>query len=306
MRQPVTEVAGFSRLFTLKKEYYEKRLFCGILVLIPLQFRRSIFMTQEKKKLAIIGNGYLAGIIADAWLQGLLEEYELTGILGRTREKTEDLAARAGCKACSTIEELLADKPDYVAEAASVQAVRAYARKVLESPASLIVLSIGAFADGEFYEEIRSCAAEHGTKVHIASGAVGGFDVLRTISLMGQVQAGIRTKKGPKSLMGTPLFREELLTETEEEQVFSGNAKEAIGLLPTKVNVAVASALATAGPENTGVKICSVPGMVGDDHKITAEIDDVKAVVDIYSSTSAIAGWSVVAVLRNLAAPIVF
>ena len=52
--------------------------------------------------------------------------------------------------------------------------------------------------------------------------------------------------------------------------------------------------------------IFSVPGMIGDDHKITAEIDGVKAVVDIYSSTSAIAGWSVVAVLRNLVSPIVF
>ena len=35
-------------------------------------------------------------------------------------------------------------------------------------------------------------------------------------------------------------------------------------------------------------------------------IDGVKAVVDIYSSTSAIAGWSVVALLRNLASPVVF
>ena len=36
----------------------------------------------------------------------------------------------------------------------------------------------------------------------------------------------------------------------------------------------------------------------------TAEIDGVKALVDIYSRTSAIASWSVVALLRNLASPI--
>ena len=46
--------------------------------------------------------------------------------------------------------------------------------------------------------------------------------------------------------------------------------------------------------------------MVGDDHKITAEIEGVKAVVDIYSSTSAIAGWSIVALLQNIVSPIVF
>ena len=50
----------------------------------------------------------------------------------------------------------------------------------------------------------------------------------------------------------------------------------------------------------------SVPNWVGDDHRITAEIDGVKAVVDIYSRTSAIAGWSVVALLRNLASPVCF
>ena len=50
----------------------------------------------------------------------------------------------------------------------------------------------------------------------------------------------------------------------------------------------------------------SVPGWVGDDHCITAEIEGVKAVVDICSSTSAIAGWSAVSLLRNLASPVCF
>ena len=69
------------------------------------------------------------------------------------------------------------------------------------------------------------------------------------------------------------------------------------------MNVAVATSLATTGPEITGVTMHSVPGWAGDDHCITAEIEGVKAVVDICSSTSAIAGWSVVALLRNLSSP---
>ena len=56
----------------------------------------------------------------------------------------------------------------------------------------------------------------------------------------------------------------------------------------------------------TGVTMHSVPGWVGDDHCITAEIEGVKAVVDICSSTSAIAGWSAVSLLRNLASPVCF
>ena len=62
----------------------------------------------------------------------------------------------------------------------------------------------------------------------------------------------------------------------------------------------------SGGPEITGVTMHSVPGWVGDDHCITAEIEGVKAVVDICSSTSAIAGWSVVALLRNLSSPVCF
>ena len=91
-----------------------------------------------------------------------------------------------------------------------------------------------------------------------------------------------------------------------EKTVFEGTTKEAIALLPTKVNVAVASALATAGPGSTGATITSVPGFIGDDHMITAETAGLKATVDIYSATSDIAAWSVVALMRNLNSPIVF
>ena len=71
-------------------------------------------------RLAILGNGFLAGIIVEALQKGLLPDYELVGILGRSEEKTRALAAKAGCEACFTIEELLAQKPGIVAEAASV------------------------------------------------------------------------------------------------------------------------------------------------------------------------------------------
>ena len=77
--------------------------------------------------------------------------------------------------------------------------------------------------------------------------------MLKTISLMAEVngwdiKAGIHTHKGPNSLKNTPLYSDRL--QNKEETVFSGSTKEAIALLPTKVNVAVASALATTGPAN--------------------------------------------------------
>lgn len=257
-------------------------------------------------RLAILGNGYLAGIIVEAAKKGMLPDYELVGILGRSEEKTRTLAAQAGCEACFTIDELLAGKPDIVAEAASVASVKDYAEQILSAGASMAVLSIGAFADRAFYEHVAQTAKEHGTKVYIASGAIGGFDVLRTVSLMDEAKVTFETHKGPASLQNTPLFTEQLMRDTDETKVFDGTAEEAIALLPTKVNVAVAASLASVGPDEEHVEITSVPGFVGDDHRITAKTCGVKAVVDIYSSTSAIAGWSVVALLQNLVSPIVF
>ena len=62
---------------------------------------------MNKLRLGIIGNGYLGGIIAGAWRDGLLPEYELVGIVGRTKEKTDALAKEVCCSSCSGIDELL-------------------------------------------------------------------------------------------------------------------------------------------------------------------------------------------------------
>jgi len=260
----------------------------------------------EKLKLGIVGCGFLADIIVDAWRDGLLDEFEFAACLSRNSESAKRLAQKAGCVACETLDELLALQPDYVVEAASPAALKSIAEPVLNHGSNLVVLSIGAFADADFYEKIRQTAVRSGTRVHLASGAIGGFDVLRTAALMSGIEASISTQKGPGSLKGTPVFSERLMTDSAPSEVFSGSARDAIALFPTKVNVAVACALATAGAERTGVNVHSVPGFLGDDHRIEVVGEEVRVVVDIYSKTSAIAGWSVVALLRNLVSPIVF
>lgn len=262
-----------------------------------------------KKKLVLAGCGFLGGIVAEAYQKGLLPDYELVGVTSRTRESAARLSALTDCAVCTDTAALLALKPDIVVETASVEWVRENAEAVLRSGAELAVISIGAFADAALYARVRQAAQESGTRVHLASGAIGGFDVLQTVSLMAQAQglsetAGIETHTGCKGFIPTPVWDDALLT--EPRTVFTGSAKEAIATFPRRVNVAVATSLATTGPEITGVTMHSVPGWTGDDHRITAEIDGVKAVVDIESRTSAIAGWSLVALLRNLASPVCF
>ena len=264
-----------------------------------------------KTKFGIIGCGFLGNIVADAYGMGLLADYELIGVNSRTRASAEKTAAKAGCAVCDTVEDLLALKPEYIVETARVEGVRDFAETVLRAGVNLVVISIGAFADAAFYARVQQAAREGGAKVHIASGAIGGFDVLQTVTLMAQAaglseDAGITTYTGARGFRNTPVFEERLLTDTESSCVFTGNAKEAIATFPRRVNVAVATSLATTGPEVTNVTMHSVPNWIGDDHIIHAEIDGVKAVVDITSRSSSIAGWSIVALLRNLASPVCF
>ena len=261
---------------------------------------------SRKIKLAVVGCGFLGKIIVDAWQKGLLPEYEFCAYLDRDPEATTALAAQAGGTPCTTFAEVLAEQPDYVIEAASPQVVRDIALATLEAGADLIVLSIGVFADSDFLDQVSATARHKARRVHLVSGAIGGFDVLRTAALMSPIEASITTEKGPASLRNTPIFDDHLMSDTAKTEVFAGTAGDAIALFPTKVNVAVATALATAGADQTRVSINSVPGFVGDDHRIEVRGEEVHAVVDIYSRTSAIAAWSVVARLRNLVSPIVF
>ena len=88
--------------------------------------------------------------------------------------------------------------------------------------------------------------------------------------------------------------------------LITGTASEAIQMFPTKVNVTVAASRASVGPKKMQVTMQSTPGFKGDTQRVEICNEQVHAVVDVYSATAEIAGWSVVNTLRNLCSPIVF
>lgn len=259
-----------------------------------------------KTKLALLGAGKLAAIVAQAWKQGKLEDYELVGIMSRTEASAKALADAVGVPWTTDLSELLAWQPKIVAEAASVEAVKAYALRILEAGADLAALAIGAFADEVFYQKVKDTAERQNHKVYIASGAIGGFDVMRTAAAMSPITASITSETGPQYLKQTPIFEPSMTNSETTVNAFEGSAEQAIALLPRRVNVAVATALATTGPKATHVQILSTPGFIGDTHTIRVQGDEIRAELAVYSQTSAIAGWSLVALLNNLASPIQF
>lgn len=280
---------------------------------------------MKKKTFVIMGCGSLGTIVARAYQKHMLEGYELLGAYSRKEEDSLRLLQIAGAGvACSTIDDLLALKADYLIETSSIALLKEVALQALKQGTSIVPLSIGAFADSSFYEEAKEAAIEGNCKIHIPNGAVGGFDVLQTLSVMAEAgvrherpfgaddeettefSAGIHTLTRPGAFYGSDLFRDSLVESPEVQEVFSGTTAEAIQKMPTHLNVAVATALASTGPDVATAAISSKLDFIGDDHRIEANTHGIRAIVDIYSSTSAIAGWSVVALLRNLMSPIEF
>src|SRR5690625_1672248 len=149
---------------------------------------------MKKQKLALFGCGKLAHIVVDALTEGLLPDYTLVGAYSHTLEKAKKLAERVPeerCKACSSIDELLELQPDYIVEAASPQGMKELALPALKNHSSIVSLSIGALADEAFLQEVKKTASQNNVKIHLVSGAIGGFDVLRTATLMSNSTASI-------------------------------------------------------------------------------------------------------------------
>ena len=85
------------------------------------------------KKIAILGCGQLGSIVADAIASGLLPDYTLCAAMSRKLPDAEALCAKAGGAACVTLDEVLAQKPDYVVETAAVQVAKESCLPVLEA-----------------------------------------------------------------------------------------------------------------------------------------------------------------------------
>ena len=82
------------------------------------------FHIMNKKTFGIIGCGFLGNIVADAYTMGLLEDYELIGVHGMPMEAAVSTSVKCDCACSADVDTLLAMKPDYIVETASVECVR--------------------------------------------------------------------------------------------------------------------------------------------------------------------------------------
>lgn len=267
---------------------------------------------MTKKKIAIIGAGSIGTTIADEISNHLDEYYELVGIMKNSESRIKELEMTYKVPVVTECSKLLETKPDFIIEAAGVEVVKEYGETILKHGVHFIPLSVGGLADPDFYQTLGQTAKENSAVLYIPSGAIGGFDLMRKMTLVNPPEVEIHTSKAPSSLEGAPYLAGRELSETEKEVIFDDSATEAIKGFPQNINVAIATALATVGPDQTRTVIQSDPELEANVHEITVTNKEGTANIRFASKpsdnprTSSITAWSVISLLKNIAEPVRF
>ena len=211
-------------------------------------------------RVGIIGCGAIANIITTSIVpedNGI----DITHFYDNDVERAENLASFANGVAALDFDEML-ENVDLVLECASPASVREYAPRVLEKGLDMIVMSIGAFMEEDFYNEIERLAKENNAKVHLPSGAIVGLDGIKAVAKFGLKEVSLVTRKSPKSL-GRDI--------DEELVLFEGKASEAVKQFPLNINVA--ATISIACHRDIDVKIIVDPNVDRNVHEITAKGD---------------------------------
>ena len=211
-------------------------------------------------KVGLIGCGAIANIITTSIVpedNGIDIKY----FFDKDIERAENLASFAGGVAALDFEDMV-DNVDLVLECASPASVKEYAPKVFGKGVDMIIMSIGALMDEEFYYGIEKIAKENNAKVHLPSGAIVGLDGIKAVAKFGLKEVSLVTRKSPKSL-GKDIDAEEVL--------FEGKASDAVKEFPLNINVA--ATISIACHRDIDVKIIVDPKVDRNVHEITAKGD---------------------------------
>ena len=211
-------------------------------------------------KVGIIGCGAIANIITTS-IVSEESNIEIAYFFDKDIERAENIASLAGGVAVLDFEDMLKDV-DLVLECASPDSVKHFAPIVLERGIDMIVMSIGAFMDTDFYTDVLKIAKDNNAKIHLPSGAVVGLDGIKAVAKFGLKEVSLVTRKSPKSL-GKDIDTEEVL--------FEGKASDAVKEFPLNINVA--ATISMACNRDIDVKIIVDPKVDRNVHEITARGD---------------------------------
>jgi len=210
---------------------------------------------------------------------------------------------------CSSIEELLEKRPEVVVEVAGHEAVRCFGPQVLRAGIDLIVVSVGALANADVERAILESAKLGGSRVFVASGAIGALDAIASAAVCGGLKRVTHTTRKPARALLEPAEAAEL---TEPRELFRGSAREGALKFPESINVAAAVSLAGIGLDRTEVCVIADPTVQRNSHEVVAqgEFGDLSFEIhniptDANPKTGRLVAMSIVHALRQRHAPLV-
>lgn len=215
-------------------------------------------------KIGIIGGGNVARFLVKS-INGdrLLPNCSVESVFLRRPDVASEWERDYGAHTYTELDAFLSSGIDIVVEAATVQAVRDYAERVIAQRKDLVIISVGALVDQKLYQRLNELCRQLGTRILLPSGAIGGLDVIRSAMTMQQLdEVSLTTRKPPQSLLGRMV--------EQEEVVFEGSATEAISRFPQNINVSIVLSLAGLGCDKTRVKIVADPHVTKNVHSIEA------------------------------------
>ena len=220
--------------------------------------------------IGIVGCGAVGQALLKAAESGTLT-LPIVAITSRTEETARAFLATLKQPPEYVSRDELIARSDLVVEAAGGDVVPDLARATFEAGKDLMAISIGALLD---HPEILELAKERGCKLYAPSGAIAGLDGIKSASIGRIDHVTMTTRKPLKALEGSPYLVDRgisVLGFTEEQEIFSGTAREACRGFPANVNVSAAVSLAGIGPDLTRIRIIAVPGLERNCHDIEVE-----------------------------------
>lgn len=181
--------------------------------------------------IGVIGCGSISNIILNHL--NSYDEFNFLYFYDLDINKSKEMADSINANYCMNYEDFI-DDVDLIVESASQKFLKENILEILKK-SDILVLSVGALLNKDFFEKIFKTSEKFNHKVYIPSGAVIGLDGLKACVNNDCSYIKLTTIKSPVSLG---------LNSEEKEILFTGKASDAIELFPKNINVAASISLA--------------------------------------------------------------
>lgn len=220
--------------------------------------------------IAVIGYGAVANYVQTV---ATASRYRVAAVIGRPGREE---AARAVFGAVPFLSDVaqLPDGLDLVVDCAGHAGLRDHGAGVLQRGLPLVTVSIGALADDGLRSDLAAAARAGGSRLHLASGAIGALDALSAASAGRLEEVRYTGRKPPSGWSGSPAEQcLDLRNLTEPAVHFDGSARDCALAYPKNANVAASVALAGLGFDRTMARLIADPTTTRNTHEIHARGD---------------------------------